>query len=301
MASKNSNDNGNLRSADTVICEGLTVIKNDKNTAYSIYKANETLQESKEIARGYKICCLNKAEESNDVYQEIMSGVTIKNAKKTEIIQKNIGEYIKKDDEIEKLIKDSSKLLNEMRVKLEDAHNAACAMSNCIKNKILPKSGKKTKDDKKVEIEQELKEITEKTKQLDEKGQNAFQSVVTIAGIQTFTNTMILKDFIAELSVAVKDFKECIDTNIKSTSEDVTTSRKELNVIVEELAQVACDKEMEHIKVQGLERVKHFVCEGEYEDECLDLCKDIRSCYDSDDGHKPKRKPRSRKQSTDQN
>ncbi|MEL6812863.1 MAG: hypothetical protein AAFP76_16165 [Bacteroidota bacterium] len=301
MASMNGNDNGNSRSPDTVVCESLKVIKNDKNAADSLKSAGDTLEESKKTARAYKICCLSKAEESHGVYQDMMSCITIENYKKTEIIQKSVDEYIKKDDEIEKLIKESSKLLNDLRVKLEEANNAACAMSNCVKNKILPKSGSSTKNVKVGNIEMLLKEILAKTKTLDEKGQNAFESAVTIAGIQTFTNTGSLKDFVAKLMDAMKIFKACVETNIKSTGEDVTKSREELNVVVEELAQIACDTATYSTTGQGLQSVIDFICEGECGDGCIDLCADFEVCCESsDDGNdKGGSKPKG-KQSADQ-
>lgn len=300
----NCNDNNASQSPDTVICESLKVIKNDKKTADSMYTANETLQTSKETVRGYKICCLDKAEESNGVYQDIMTCVTIGNFKKTEIIQKNTEEYIKKDDEIEKLIKDSSKLLNEMRVKMEDAHNAACAMSNCVKNKILPKSKRNIKDDKVAEIDNALKDIMDKTKKLDEKGQNAFESAVTIAGIQTFTNTSSLKEFTTLLMDSMKAFKSCVEANIKSTDAEVIASRTELNVIVEELAQIVCDKMAQSTTSQGLDSVIEFVCEKDNcDDDCLDLCKETRNCYEEEGEGRSNdnRKRHKRKQSEDKN
>ncbi len=302
MATRNSGDNGGLRSADTVICESLKFIKSDKKTAESKYTSNDTMQKSKETARGYKICCLDKAEESHSVYQDIMSCVALGNYKKTEIIQKSVEEYCKKDDEIDKLINDTSKLLNEMKVKIEDAHNAACAMSNCIKNKVLPKSGKPSKDGKIGEVEHELKEILDKTKELDEKGQNAFDSIVTIAGIHTFTNTSSLKEFAKRLLDAMKAFKDCVDVNIKSTGEDITKSREELNTVVEELSQIICDKKSEANIGLGLESVIEFVCESDCEDGCIDLCNDIKNCYDSDHDSDQKRKDKRRKkQSGDKN
>lgn len=281
--SKNSNDNGNLRSADTVICDGLKVIKNEKNTAHSNYEAYNILQASKQTARAYKICGLGKAEESHDTYQDLMTFAAIGSSKKTEIIGVNIDALIKKDDEIEKLIKDSSKMLNEMKLKIEDAHNAACAMSNCIKNKVLSKSGKKTNDSGAVEVGNDLKKIMQITKELDEKGQNAFESVVTLAGIQTFTNTVSLKDFSKQLTEAMKNFKTCVEENIKSTATDVADSQVALNTIIEELAEVACNKKAEMTTGKGLHETIHYVCEGDYKDECLDLCKDIKHCFDDDD------------------
>ena len=83
MASKNGNDNSNSRSPELAICDSLKVIKSEKNAAESSSNAGETLQESKETAQGYKICCLDKAKKTHNVYQDIMSCVTIGNFKKT--------------------------------------------------------------------------------------------------------------------------------------------------------------------------------------------------------------------------
>ncbi len=300
MASMNGNDNGNSRSPDTVVCESLKVIKNDKNSADSLKNAGDTLEASKKTVKGYKICCLSKSEESHDVYQDILSCVTLENYKKTEIIQKNVDEYIKKDDEVEKLIKESSKLLNDLRVKLEEANNAACAMSNCVKNKVLPKSGASTKNAKVGNVDMLLKDILGKTKTLDEKGQNAFESVVTIAGIQTFTNTASLKDFVTTLMEAMKVFKGCVEENIKSTGEEVTTSRKELNTVMEELAQISCDTKSHWTTSQGLQCVIDFICEGECDDGCIDLCTDFENCCDPDDDNRSGGKKPGGKQSADQ-
>ena len=145
MANKNNNDGSTLRNADNVICESLQVIKNDIMTEESLCEASGILRKSKVAARRYKICSLDRAEQSHNIYQDILSCVTIGSYKKAEIIKANVDEYVKKDDEVGKLLKDTSKLLNEMRVKIEEAHNAACAMSNCFENKILPKSGKSRK------------------------------------------------------------------------------------------------------------------------------------------------------------
>ncbi|MBQ4818587.1 hypothetical protein [Aquimarina sp. MMG016] len=284
MASKNNNDGSNLRNADTVICESLQVVKSDMKTAESMYDANEILRQSKRAARRYKVCGLDKAEESHGVYQDILSCVTIGSYKKTQIIQSNVDEYITKDDEIETLIKDTSKLLNEMRVKIEDAHNAACAMSNCFENKILPKTGKSTKDGEKADVHGDLHDILQKTKDLNEKGQNAFESAVAIAGVQTFTNTHSLKEFATNLATAMKNFKDTVESNIASTSTEVVQCRGELTTIEEELAQIVCDKKAEGVKKEGLEGVKDFVCEGKYSCDLLNVCSEVVNCYDSDYG-----------------
>ncbi|HLW31866.1 MAG TPA: hypothetical protein VKX40_06370 [Aequorivita sp.] len=299
MANMKDNDKKGSQSPETVICETLTVIRNEKEAADSSANALRTLKKSKETVRAYKICCLDKAEQSYNFYGDILTSIALGNNKKATIIQKDVDDYIKKDDDIEKLIKESSALLKDLRTKIADAHNEACAMSNCVKNKLFPKTGKSTKGDNKNKIAESLKDIMEKTKNLDEKGQNAFDSIVTLAGIQTFTNTGSLKDFVTAIAEKIKIFKECIETNVKSTGEEVDTFSLEVNTITEELTQVICDKQTQNNTSKAMSHLIDFICESECDGDCLDLCKEVKNCFDgNEDGEYYQSKNR---QSKDQN
>lgn len=301
MASIKTNDKKNSQSPETVICENLKVIKNEKENASSSATASGTNQTAKETIRAYKICCLEKAEESKQFYNDIYTCIALGNYKKAVIVQKNVDDYIKKDGDIEKLIKESSAQINELRIKIEEAHNEACAMSNCVKNKLLPKKGNSYKGDSKNKIEDSLKEIMDITKKLDEKGQNAFDSIVTLAGIQTFTNTEGLKQFVTAFIDKIKIFKESVDANVKSTSEEVNTIRTELNVVIEELAQVMCDKQLQSNKAAAMDYLIRFICESDCDGECLDLCKEIKNCFENDRDEKRYPDRGSRRQTADQN
>lgn len=292
MANMNGNDSAS-QNPEKKICEKLKNIKNEEAAADSLHTANGTKKDSKEIARGYKICCLDKAEESYDMYHDLMSCIVIKNYTKAGIIQKNVDEYIKKDDELEKFINESSKLINELRVKMNEANDAACVMVNCVKECILPKPktsrGKKESgsDDmplKVREVSRLVQNISRKTTELASKGQNAFNSVVNIAGIQTFTNTGGLKGFTTKLMDTMKLFNDCIAENIKTTEKDVVAYRDELNTVVEELAKDACAWYVEGNKAQGLRNTRLFICEGEHDEKELDVsceCMDIDNCDES--------------------
>lgn len=302
MANMKGKDQKATQSPETVICEFLGATKNEKAAAESSAKALMTQQTSKETIQGYKICCLDKAEESNDFYQDILTCITLGNYKKTTIIQQNVDTYITKDDEIEKLIKDSSILLNTLRVKMEEAHNEACAMSNCVKNKLFPKKGNPTKGDNKNKIIDCLNEIMEKTKSLDEKGQNAFDSMVTLAGLQTFTNTGSLKAFVTAFVDSIKIFKDCIDANVTSTWGEVVTFKAELNAITEELAQTICDKQAQINLESAMDHMVAFICESNCDGECLDLCKELKNCFDGkDEGDGDNQYQNKKRQSQDQN
>ncbi|MEW7289068.1 hypothetical protein [Aquimarina sp. 2304DJ70-9] len=297
MANMNGNDS-TIPNPEKNICDIQKVIENERKTAESSYTAYTTKRDSKEIARGYKICCLDKAEESYDVYQDLMSCIVLKNYKKTEIIQKNVDDFCKKDDDLEKLINESSKLINELRVKIKEANDAACAMANCIKDCIPePKNGAERKGNKAEwqrikEVYKILKNITDKTSILAAKGQNAFNSTVNVAGIQTFINTCGLKSFASKLIETMKTFKDFISENIKTTEKDVATYRDELNVIVEELAEVTCNLYLEGTKEKGLYATRKFICEGECKDEPLDLscdCEEDDNCDDDDHDERKKK------------
>ncbi|MCD2257721.1 hypothetical protein [Psychroserpens luteolus] len=300
MANTNGNDS-DLQNPEKKICEKLKYIKNEKKAADSLYKANDTKRESKESSRGYKICCLNKAEETHNLYQDLMSCIVLKNYTKAGIIQKSVDDYCKKDDDLEKLINESSKLINDLRVKINEANDAACVMVNCVKECIIPKP-KRGKGSKGSSVAKEVKDvsrtlgdITDKTSELACKGQNAFNSVVNIAGIQTFTNTGGLKSFATKLMDTMKILNDCITENIKTTEKDVITYRDELNVIVEELAEVSCTMLAEGSKSEGLKNTRIFICEGECKEDDLDIlceCADEGDC-DDDDHYSGKNKQQS--------
>lgn len=287
-------------SAEKAVCDKVKIYWNEENTAKSNRNAFRTLRKSKETSKNFKLCSLAKSIESNDLYQDIMTGATVESTKNTEIIQMKIEEYIKKDSEIENHIKATAKLLNDMRIKIEEAHNAACAMSNCFKNKLLPKNGKETKDGEKADVHKTLKDIIEKTNELNSKGQNAFESVVTVSGIQTFTNTQSLKGFMTKFSDAMSTFTTTIEANIASTASGVATCREELNAICTELTQVSCDETTEDVKYEGLDDIVDFICKGKYNGELLDLCKTETSCYDSEgnNGYEGRQKLRSQASQT---
>lgn len=277
MASKKGNDSGGTQTPDTVVCDYLTIIKKERNTATSDKRADETTRLSKEAAKGYKICCLDRASETHRMYQDLLSCVALGQYKKTEIIQKNINEFIKKDDDIEKRITESSALLSDLCTKILEANDELCTMTNCIKNKVLSKSSKiSTKD--RSEVEQCLEELNEKSKKLVDKGKNAVESIITIAGIQTFTDTASLKAFVDAVMEKMSTLKKCTEDYIVSTEEEVKVSRKELNAIMEELAQIECDGATEGTTIEGLQLLTDFICDCDCDGECLDLCAEFEEC-----------------------
>ena len=294
MASKNGNDGG-TQTPDTVVCDYLSIVKKEQNTATSDQMADETTRLSKEAAKGYKICCLDRASETHGMYQDLLSCVALGQYKKTEIIKTNIDSFIKKDDDIEKLITESSALLGKLCTKILEANDELCTMTNCVKNKVLAKSSKISDSDRR-DIEECLEELNEKSKKLVDKGKNAVESIITIAGIQTFTNTASLKAFVDALVEKMTSFKKCTEEYIGATEAEVKKAREELNAIMEELAQIECDAAAEGTTIEGLQLLIDFICDCDCDGECLDLCAEFEECCDKSDGRPPqKSKPKNNK------
>ena len=85
------------------------------------------------MARGYKLCTLPNRENVRTI---TMTWITTSSSTSEErgIIEANIVEYAKRNDEFGKLIKEGSKRLNDLKAKLHEANNASCAMRNCLQS-----------------------------------------------------------------------------------------------------------------------------------------------------------------------
>ena len=259
MANMNPNGGtGGVLTPDGVICGSVKEINSKKKESESQKTASDTNKESKKETEKFKICCLDKAQKTHKFYRNIDNCVGLVSFKKTEIIKKNIEGSIKKNKELEKLIIESAKMLKELRGKVEDAHNAACTLDNCISKRIesLPEEGTIS------EIIDCLGIINTKTDSIHKKAQLAFEDVTKIAGIQTFSNIDSLSEFGNDLMTAMTEFKNGIDENIKDSGEKVTKSQEDLSKLLEELNQVCCERDNHSVKYDGLYGVITFICEG---------------------------------------
>ncbi|MBK6931908.1 MAG: hypothetical protein IPH12_14005 [Saprospirales bacterium] len=158
-------------------------------------------------------------------------------------------------------------------------------MSNCISNRLPgelpPPAGVEA-------IETTIGHIKSKSSLADETGGKAFDSVVTIAGIQTFANIDSLKNFGQQLLDAAKGFKTNIDENIKKSAEDVKTAQSELTKTLEELTAARFNLYTECVSVDALGLISEFICSGECDDnkKIEDFCDKISQNF-GDDGCGP--------------
>ncbi len=163
--------------------------------------------------------------------------------------------------------KEDSKLLADLKAKIIEANDAACIMRNCIKNSLgLPGSQNTHTDPLINQVLLDLTGVMTKVADLNTDGRTAFDSVVTIAGIQTFTNTDGLKPFGVQLSDAVKAFQVAITGSIKTAEDDVKAAQTELTKVLEELNQIRFEKDAEDAKTAAWGATRNFICKGDCDD-----------------------------------
>lgn len=226
MANPNSNcTNGPTKPAN-IVCVFTKDIKDKIAVSTSEVSSSATLISYYEVVRGYKLCCLSMTEKTYQFYRDMDNYELFDMKKTTEIIQANVDAYIKKNGDLAKSIKEGSKMLNDLKVKLHDANNAACAMSNCLKS-IIPKP-----DDP---IFEKITDVTQSAKTLSEDGQKAAEALIKIAGIHTFSNVDGLKSFSQKLVEAIKQLKDLSDNYMKKAAEDAKTAQTELTTSIDEL------------------------------------------------------------------
>lgn len=283
MTNMNATGNGGSRNPDGILCDCQKNLLFDYKAAQSQAEGKKTLKDSKIEARRYKICCLTRAEVTRTTYRDIDNFVAYNATKGIEVIQKHIDDFIKKDAELAKMIKDDSKLLADLKLKIVEANDSACMMKNCIKYALGVNGSKNVDlDPLIIQVLEDLSDVMVEMDVINTAGRTVFDSVVTIAGIQTFTNTDGLKPFGVQLSDTVKAFQVAITGGIKTSEDDVKAAQTELTKVIEELNQISFEKDAEDVKAAAWGATRKFICEGDCdEDDRVDrFCNKISGTFD---------------------
>ena len=172
-----------------------------------------------------------------------------------------IDGYITKNTELQKIIQDASKMLNDIKSRLHDAHNAACAMHNCI-NRIVDTETPSSNQSIRSLIET-LQRVTDKAKTLDTDSKNAAKAMVHIAGIQTFSDVDGLKAFGGRLCDGMKELKTDVDAYVKGAAEESITIAAEVSDVVVKMNNAEFDWFTHDTAVNGFDKILHFICNGE--------------------------------------
>lgn len=252
MANNSLNGSSGIRQPVDVICDYHKWIKTNLDSATATVEAIKTTKDFRAVERWYKLCCLSTSNRTYNYYRDLDNYQVFDMNKSVEALQVSVDDHIKKNDSLEKKIQDASKILNDIQTKLQNAHNAACAMENCIKGTIDLEEYQEVKD--------ALTPVLDKAEYLDQKGHDAAEGIAKIAGIQTFSNIDILKDFGKKLGETVKSLKTMVDDNIKKGTDEVKKAQEDLTKVLEALNKLKFDQHRESVVANGLTNTHDFIC-----------------------------------------
>jgi hypothetical protein len=281
MANMKCNGSGDLQTPASIVCEFQRNLREERDQHQSQRNAYVVLIERAKMARGYKLCTLAETDETWNFYHDLDNYELFDFQSSAVIIQSHIDGYVKKDDDLGTLIKDGSKLLNDLKTKLMDANNASCTMRNCLQSVL----GEDCLPD-------QLKAVTEIARELSENGQHAAEAMIDIAGIHTFANLNSLKTLAADLVTLVKDFKACTDGYIKQADDAIVKAQTDLTTVIKDLNEEEFQSFEETSLLNSTNSTIEFICEGECPPiECVEeICRETST--DSEKGGGQARKPK---------
>ena len=247
-----------------IICEYYKELNKSKEDFELKMKTAKTNMQRENIKRGYKLCCLDMAEMTHGYYSDMENYELHDMLKSVEIIKTNLDTYATKNSELQSMIQSSAKKLSELKGKVHEAHDAACAMRNCINRHLNLDGGPDGGADNEAsqEVKDALRKVMQKSTDLDAEAQDAAEAMVKVAGIQTFTDVEGVKELVDELSTSMNALHESVTGYISSASEQVTESQESLITVVEELNTEEFSRYENKTSRIGVQRSMHFICKG---------------------------------------
>lgn len=270
------------RPSSKTACDYQKDLKDSKAASQSKFNASKALKKGLKLTKGYKLCTLEQTQITQEYYRDLDNYELLDMQRSTERIAKDIEGYIKKDGDLDKLIKEAAKKIIELKGKLHEANNAACAMRNCLKSVL----------DFKDEAPPALKSVTDQAKLLSEHSQMAAEAIRNIAGIHTFAGMGSLKGYSEELVTSVKELKATTDIYSKAANDQLKGAQAELSAVIEKLSAEKLNYLEEKSLFAGLGKTSEFICKGtcptpaSIEKIIEDICQEV-SAPPSDGGADP--------------
>ena len=257
-----------------LLCECKTALISEVELLSGAAKSATTARKSKEETIDKKVCCVLKAEETHKVYTNIDYYVAIDAACKTEEIEKNVSEHIKKATKLNDAVKEAVKCLQSIKTKAVELKAKACELDTQIKdecnrpqldvlNQFFKNKCKVDKAEGGSQFE-DFSEIIEylgsSANKIYDKSNKTFNDGVSISGIQTFSNIDSLKDLSKATTICAQEFKKDIDENVKSSAEKVKTSHSELASCIKDSSLKEIEEHKHSSKYEGVAFTLDFVC-----------------------------------------
>ena len=246
------------------ICDYHEELENNKEAFEMGMELSQTAMQQYNIERGYKLCCLEMAEMTHDYYWDMNNYELHDMAKSVEIMSTNLATFVQKKGELQGHIQSSAQKLQALKTKINAAHDAACAMRNCINRHLNLEGGSDDGADHKAsqKIETALEQIMRKSTEMDAHSQDAAEAMVKIAGIQTFTDVEGIQELMTSLSEAMTALHTNVTGYLSSANETIGTTQTEIIEVVESLNTEEFKRLDFKTKWIGTRRSIRFICDG---------------------------------------
>lgn len=249
-------------------------LRSKKLLAEGKAKASDKTVAGKISSRHTNTCFVLKANETVSFYRNIDFYFAIEASVTTETVQKNVDEFVKKSDALEKAIADAAKAIKAIKDKANEVKSMACELDSQMKDdcnkaqlKILRdgftnncKSNFDDYDLPEQTFDGVIAYLIEKSNKAKELADKAFGSVVDISGIQTFSNVDSLKELSKTLAEKGKEFKGDIDKNVKDNTAELAKAQEELAKIIKELSVTVLEGHKASTEFEGTAFTLDFVC-----------------------------------------
>ena len=255
-------------------------LKSEKILLQGAAEAAKKVKETFEANRNNKVCYMLKADETARLYRNIDIYVAIDANTRAETIEKNIDDLVKKSSDLEKAISEAVKCIKTIKHKAAELKAKACDLDTQTKDscnqqqltildahfsekcKVSAPGGTGDFFDFKAIVAH----VLTKTGEIYKNADTAFNSAVSIAGIQTFSNVKSLKEMSKQMTLCIKDFKKDVDTNVKTGDDELKKAQEELAKSVKEVSLKTMEEHKESVKYEGVAFTLDFVCDPGCED-----------------------------------
>lgn len=234
------------------------------------------LKKEKIDNRNHKICCLLKAEESHALYRNIDIYLGIDAGCKADEINKKVTDLTAKSKDLGKAMMEVTKCLKTIKEKAAELKNKVCNIDTAIKDSCnkaqlqilnthfteehcFDPEGLFDGADLNTFEEIVICMVTQ-TQKIWTKADAAFNSSVSIAGIQTFSDVAALKDRSKLVIKCLGDFKKDLDKNLGSTEMSLKEAKKEISTCVKETAVNTMNEHLATATFEGTAATLDFAC-----------------------------------------
>lgn len=259
MATTSKESTNQTRTPNDIICDYLKTLKERKRDAEVKAETAKTRMQRANILRGYKLCCLELAETTHAYYQDMDNYELLDMAESAKLILEDVTTFAADIEALQNTIQSSSQKLIDVKTKLHDAHDAACAMYNCIDRNVELDKPKYEK------IKDALDNVMEKARVLDSCSQDASDAMVKIAGIQTFIDGEGPTEMATDLKDQFAALRSDVEGYISAAAEDAVTAQTGVSEAVVTLNKDEFDRYEHTTDAGGLKKTKEFLCEEDCE------------------------------------